>query len=101
MMLQRLQYRSPAGNRFELSEEVHSLLCNHKQCDLAASECGGILLGRVINSSDDFVVDQITLPMDGDKQTARSFFRNRDRHLAIARQHHTESAGTCGYLGEW
>lgn len=64
-------------------------------------EAGGILLGRTILSSGDVIVDTITTPMDGDKQSRFSFFRSKKKHQKAIDQTWEDSKKTCNYLGEW
>lgn len=87
--------------RFKLSCEIVNELNRHRQESRNSLESGGILLGRHIVDSNDFVVDQISTPMHGDKQTRFSFFRNSEEHQKIIDRVWNESDGTTNYLGEW
>ena len=64
-------------------------------------EAGGILLGREIVGSNDLVVDDATIPMDGDQRTRCSFHRSGPGHQQLILNAWRDSDGTCGYLGEW
>ena len=64
-------------------------------------EAGGILLGRHIVDSDDVIIDRVTVPQSGDRQTRTRFFRARRRHQDALDEAWRISGGTCTYLGEW
>ena len=64
-------------------------------------EAGGVLLGRYIRESLDIVIDQVTVPMKGDRRQRFSFFRDHHRHQRAIDRAWQETRGTTHYLGEW
>jgi integrative and conjugative element protein (TIGR02256 family) len=89
------------GGKIKLATAVMEILKQHKQVQKGALESGGVLLGRFIKISKNIVVDKITTPMKGDKQTRLSFKRISPLHQEIITEEWYESNGTCNYLGEW
>jgi integrative and conjugative element protein (TIGR02256 family) len=73
----------------------------YRQTSRRSKEAGGVLLGRHILGSSDVVVDEVTLPMRGDKRSLFGFLRGRSRHQKRIDDRWLESRGTCLYLGEW
>lgn len=64
-------------------------------------EAGGVLLGRHIVDTRDIVVDLLTTPLPGDRQSRNRFFRARREHQAVIDTIWRETDGVCTYLGEW
>ncbi|HUG16211.1 MAG TPA: Mov34/MPN/PAD-1 family protein, partial [Thermomicrobiales bacterium] len=64
-------------------------------------EAGGVLLGRHIRDTCDIVVDLVSTPLPGDRQSRTRFFRARRRHQALIDQVWLVIDGACTYLGEW
>lgn len=89
------------GGKIKLAGSVIEILQQHKQVNKDSFESGGVLLGRFIKVSKNIVVDKITPPMKGDKQTRFSFKRLSPLHQEIITEEWKKSNGTCNYLGEW
>ncbi len=87
--------------RIKLSDSVIETLCQYIQVHKDSMESGGVLLGRFIKNSKDIVIDKITTPLKGDKQTRFSFKRIAPLHQQIITEEWLHSKGTCNYLGEW
>jgi len=87
--------------KFELSVESLQKLSVFVQDQSETPESGGILLGRYIKDCEDIVVDDVTIPMDGDKQSRYSFYRAQKNHQKIIDAEWEKSNGTCNSLGEW
>lgn len=51
--------------------------------------------------SEDVVVDEVTIPMDGDERGRSRFHRARRLHQETIQRAWDRSEGTIGYLGEW
>lgn len=85
----------------KLSAEVVGLLEHHRQLDAHAPEAGGLLLGRRILDSRDVVVDYITEPSKGDKQSRFEFLRRSRQHQTRADELWESSEGTINLLGGW
>lgn len=89
------------GHKFQVNWPVLEILCTYEQSVQNAPEAGGILLGRYIRKCNDVIVDQITVPLKGDIQKRKSFFRLSKLHQSIADEVWKNSNGTINYLGEW
>jgi len=89
------------GGRIKLASSMIETLFHYQQLNEESMESGGVLLGRFIKDSKNIVVDKITTPMHGDKQTRYSFKRLSPLHQKIITQEWNNSNGTCNYLGEW
>ncbi|MEX2375643.1 MAG: Mov34/MPN/PAD-1 family protein [Dehalococcoidia bacterium] len=92
--------RRNAG-RIKLSKQVIAEMHPFAQCSPDALEAGGVLLGRHLTDSPDIVVDNLTLPMDGDVRRRHFFLRRKRNHQKAIDAAWRQSAGTCTYLGEW
>lgn len=97
----RLTFVRPGGGRFQIGPAAEMVIRHHLQCEPHQSEAGGVLLGRHIVDTSDIIVDQVTAPMPGDRQSRHRFFRARRRHQELIDRAWQESDGTCTYLGEW
>jgi integrative and conjugative element protein (TIGR02256 family) len=64
------------------------------------TEAGGILLGRMIDGSNDVIIDEITVPLKRDKRSRFSFFRS-SAVQKIINAVWKKSHQTRNYLGEW
>ena len=76
-------------------------LNSFRQEDDGDPEAGGVLLGRLIEESDDVVIDEASVPSDSDRR-GRTFFQ-RARRVAqkIVDRAWRKTSGTRVYLGEW
>lgn len=89
------------GARVKIGPQSLAVFNQYIQDHPHKSEAGGVLLGRFIISSNDVIIDRITIPMRGDKQSRFSFFRSAERHQQQITNSWLLSSGTCNYLGEW
>jgi integrative and conjugative element protein (TIGR02256 family) len=96
-----LNFNITNGGRIKLSNPVIETLAKYQQIHKNSNESGGILLGRFIKESKDIVIDKITTPLKGDKQTRFSFKRLSPLHQEVINEEWTKSRGTINYLGEW
>ncbi len=95
------RFLSEVGSRLEISVGVLLIMRQFIQNTTYTTEAGGILLGRMLLNSLDVVVDEVTVPMPGDRRTRHSYLRAKERHQEVIDRRWHESGGTCGYLGEW
>lgn len=72
-----------------------------RQIRSSHTEAGGVLLGRYILGCQDRVVDEVTVPMRGDRRMRLAFHRSPERHQEVIDSRWAASRGTCQYLGEW
>lgn len=90
-----------ATGRIQFGDQAWSMLQAYEQRLPTHLEAGGVLLGRRLIMSDDVVVDEVTIPMDGDERGRSRFHRARRRHQEAIQYAWDRSQGTVGYLGEW
>lgn len=64
-------------------------------------EAGGVLLGRALKETGDSIIDEITIPTEGDRRSRFAFHRSRKKHQQAIDMAWEESQKTCNYLGEW
>jgi integrative and conjugative element protein (TIGR02256 family) len=89
------------GGKLEISSHALSQMLAHVQDTRCKPEAGGVLIGRYIASSLDIIIDEVTVPMKGDRRRRFWFWRDRKRHQHALDQIWLESAYTSTYLGEW
>jgi len=89
------------GGRIKIGEEAWETMGAGVQTDEKARESGGVMMGRFIKDCKDLVIDKVTQPMDGDRQSRYGFKRLSPLHQEILDKEWMASKGTCNYLGEW
>ncbi|RCR71349.1 hypothetical protein DUE52_03095 [Larkinella punicea] len=94
-------FQRPNGGHLKVVTQALQQMVPYLQHKSVDCEAGGILLGRLLRDSNDIVVDEVTIPMPGDKRNRYAFYRAKRRHQEIINQRWQESSGTCIYLGEW
>lgn len=73
----------------------------YRQYKLKDTEAGGILIGRILCDSNDFVVDDVSEPMISDIRKRYSFKRSASEHQIYFDSKWTSLDKHCFYLGEW
>lgn len=96
-----LHYKRQKNGTIFLPGNVVSLLDSHRQLRIGSTEAGGILLGRLLNNSDDAIIDRITEPGPGDERRRFSFKRGLRRSQESVNAVWHETSGSVNYLGEW
>lgn len=94
-------FRKFDSGKLEISKYALSRMLIFIQDALHKQEAGGVLLGRYIRESLDIVIDEVTVPMIGDRRRKFSFFRSRRSHQKVLDKVWQETGGTSVYLGEW
>jgi len=89
------------GGKFEIGSEALIQIQKFMQDKNFKREAGGVLLGRYIQDSLDIVIDEVTVPMWGDRRGLFHFFRVRRPHQKMIDRYWKKSEGTINYLGEW
>ena len=92
---------STVGGVLEFRSSAWQTLVQHRQIHPLSAEAGGLLLGRMLNATDDVVVDVATPPNANDQRSRFGFSRARATSQAIVDAAWRESGGTRVYLGEW
>lgn len=87
--------------KIKISDYAFERMSNFRQNNSEDTEAGGVLLGRFIVNSKDIVIDDVSIPMVGDKRSRCSYVRNAKSHQRIIDNQWFKSNGTCNYLGEW
>lgn len=96
-----LHFKRPDGSVLKIGAEALGVMLSFRQLAPADKEAGGILLGRHIIDSRDVVVDEVSVPMKGDKRSRCGFERSNKPHQKVIDERWRTSGGTCQYLGEW
>lgn len=89
------------GGKLEISVPALTQMLTFIQNTSRKKEAGGVLLGRYILENSDIVIDDITVPMRGDRRGRFDFFRHFFRHQEVIDQTWLSTKGTTTYLGEW
>lgn len=101
-MIATLVFTRTSGAQVKVSAAPLAVMHGLRQRPLSRDlEAGGVLLGRYLLGTADVVIDQVTVPMRGDRQTRTQFHRDRRRHQQVIDGCWADSRGTCQYLGEW
>lgn len=96
-----LRFSRECGGVVEIPEAVAAVLDRFRQRDRCDREAGGILLGRLIEGSQNVVVDEATIPGKGDRRGPTFFRRARKPAQFRVDSAWKDSDGTRVYLGEW
>ncbi len=96
-----MRHRRANGGILEFSGDSATVLRAHRQLRDAATEAGGMLLGRLISSTADVIVDRVTRPSPHDRRSRFAFFRARRPAQAAVDHAWNESCQVINYLGEW
>ncbi|MFA6411053.1 MAG: Mov34/MPN/PAD-1 family protein [Syntrophales bacterium] len=88
------------GSKIKLDSDPYAIMKGYRQIRLNDKEAGGILLGRMIENSNDVIIDEITVPGLLDKRNRFSFIRSKFVQSIIFKKWRT-SKHTKNYLGEW
>lgn len=89
------------GGKLEISSYALSRMLAFVQDTRRKPEAGGVLIGRYIRNSRDSVIDEVTVPMVGDRKRRFSFWRSCQPHQQALDRSWLESGGISTYLGEW
>ncbi len=89
-----------SGGILKIGDQALQRMVAKRQFSKKDLESGGVILGRHIIDSKNFIVDTITEPVPEDRQSRYSFFRS-EKHQELITSIWEASEGTCQYLGEW
>ena len=96
-----MKFYRRSGRFLVIGADAKTILLKHRQLTADSKESGGILLGRLIEKSEDVVIDEVTLPYVGDKRGRYFFFRKRKSAQQSVNTAWGASLHTRIYLGEW
>lgn len=99
MLLSR--FRRADASVLVVGSEPLEAMGRYRQTHPGSLEAGGVLLGRYLAEAPHVIIDEITVPMKGDKRMPMSFHRGHEEHQRLIDQHWHSTRGTCVYLGEW
>jgi integrative and conjugative element protein (TIGR02256 family) len=99
--MESLVFQRASGARAKVDAEALARMLGFRQLAAHHVEAGGVLLGRHLMACEDVVIDEVTLPMPGDRRSRLRFHRAREQHQQAIDTRWRESQGTCQYLGEW
>lgn len=91
----------PDGRKLLIRSESLKTMEKYRQFKLNDTEAGGILIGRILFDSNDFIIDIVSEPMYSDIRKRSYFKRKSETHQAYFDAEWTVSDGRCFYLGEW
>lgn len=87
--------------KLKISQKVLETVNKYRQIHSHEPEGGGMLFGRLLIDSPDIVIDELSVPMEGDIRTRFSFHRSHKNHQKVLDCLWESSNKTCHYLGEW
>lgn len=96
-----LNYKMSNGGILQVSDYAYKRMLAYIQDKPDLLEAGGIMLGRFIINSKNIIIDEVSVPMLGDKRTRTSFFRSEKPHQKFAEGRWEKTGGRVNYLGEW
>lgn len=96
-----MTFRKSDAGRVKLAQSALERIQSYAQTDEKKTAAGGLLLGRHIKDSNDFVVDWVTIPMMRDVRQRKAFALDAPLHQREAERLWQSSSGTCGLLGDW
>lgn len=94
-------FRRTNGAMVKISGGALRVLNRFRQLLPNQTEAGGMLLGRLIDGTEDVVVDEVTVPVARDRRHRFSFFREKDTAQKHVVNVWEKSSHTRNYLGEW
>lgn len=97
----RRRFRRENGSVFIISVPALATMLGFSQQARRDPEAGGVLLGRYLLGNPHVVVDEVTVPMEGDRRSRTEFHRGQQAHQQVIDVRWAASRGTCQYLGEW
>lgn len=89
------------GRKILIRPEAIEKMRKYRQLQQKDTEAGGILIGRILCESNDFIIDDVSEPMPSDIRKRSYFKRKPAAHQAYFDAEWTVSDGRCFYLGEW
>jgi integrative and conjugative element protein (TIGR02256 family) len=97
---ERVVWRTDDGAVGSLAVPAVKELSNWRQRSFLAREAGGVLLGFLGEESNGLLVEQCTVPSNGDRRSRYSFYRG-PQHQMQAEKWHQNTHGYGTQLGLW
>ncbi|MCK8488259.1 Mov34/MPN/PAD-1 family protein [Paenibacillus sp. MBLB2552] len=95
------QYQLPSNHFLKITLNSYQVMKSFIQLEKNSCEAGGILVGRVLDESNNFIIDDVSSPMPTDHRRRNHFYRHPNGHQDFFDKKWGESKNTCFYLGEW
>lgn len=89
------------GHMIKIDGHILDLIFQYRQTGTYQREAGGLLIGRVLESTENLIIEEMTEPMSLDKQSRFGFERKDPAHMDRFQELFTMSHETYGYFGEW
>ena len=99
--MKEMIFSLPDGRKLLIRSEALKKMEKYRQFNPKDTEAGGILIGRILFDSNDFIIDIVSEPMFSDIRKRSYFKRKPEAHQAYFDAEWTASDGRCFYLGEW
>jgi integrative and conjugative element protein (TIGR02256 family) len=99
-MQKMVKFLRKSKSVIKIENEPLAIMSQYRQIERNDREAGGILLGRIIENSNDVIINEVTTPNLHDKRNRFSFFRSKHTQKTINARWQT-SQHTQNYLGEW
>jgi len=84
-----------------IDETIIEEIRSRRQVKYQDEESGGMVIGSIVNNSNEIEIMDYTIPQKGDFQSRCRFIRKKKTHNAILQKKWMESHGTVMYMGEW
>lgn len=84
----------------QINKDILCEIYKWRQTDFDDLEAGGMLIGSIIRGSKDIIIEDLTLPMEGDYRSRTSFVRC-ENHNRLLEEKWASSQYTQMYFGEW
>ena len=94
-------FKDKKNNRIKIAARALRTMRQFRQLRPEHTEAGGVLLGRLIDGSENLVIDEATIPDSSDRRSRFNFFRSKNRTQQRINQAWQETNQTRNYLGEW
>lgn len=91
----------PENRKLLIRAKALKKMEKYRQFNPKDTEAGGILIGRILFDSNDFIIDIVSEPMFPDIRKRSYFKRKPEAHQTYFDAEWTASDGRCFYLGEW
>ena len=96
-----MRYRRPITGCLEFGNDAWGCLISYVQRSPFAKEAGGVLLGRMVEGTEDILIDEVTKPGMHDSRSRFRFMRSRRTAQGLVDKAWQESGRSRIYLGEW
>lgn len=100
-MTKGLSYYLEDGRKLFIRNYALNKIEKFRQIKLKDSEAGGILIGRILIENNNFIIDDVTEPMNFDVRKRNYFKRSSQGHQEYFNNVWENTNGHCFYLGEW